>query len=188
MRKIEVDTWKGAAFLLVLFSLSACDSSGEESRPSGRNQAEQAPIEVVDHTEFEASLAETIGEGGLLLNFWAIWCAPCVAELPDLVEVAHDYRERGGKVVGVSYDLMVAGADAREVVPAMREFVTKREIDIPILIYDGLDYEAINDRFELPGEIPVTLAIDKDGKIVDRQHGQAGKVRFDEMMRRALGI
>jgi hypothetical protein len=38
----------------------------------------------------------------------------------------------------------------------------------------------------LPGEVPVTLAIDRTGNIVDRQEGQADKRRFAEMMERAL--
>jgi len=64
--------------------------------------------------------------------------------------------------------------------------VTSRKIDAPVLIFDGESYDAINARFELPGEVPVTLAIDHNGKIVDRQDGQADKARLAEMMERAL--
>ena len=125
---------------------------------------------------------------GYLLNFWAIWCAPCVAELPELAEVGQAYRERGGSVVGVSYDLMVAGADSEGMVQTMREFLANRQLDLPVLIYDTDDFEGINERFTLPGDVPVTLAIDKQGRIVDRQEGPADKARFEEMMNRALGI
>ena len=55
------------------------------------------------------------------------------------------------------------------------------------MIYDADDYDAIDAHFDLPGPVPITLAIDKDGNIVDRQNGSASKARFQEMMRKALG-
>ena len=48
------------------------------------------------------------------------------------------------------------------------------------------NYDAINERFGLPGPISVTLAIDRNGAIVDRHEEQAGKARFAAMMQKAL--
>ena len=48
-------------------------------------------------------------------------------------------------------------------------YVLELRLDIPILIFDGPDCDAINERFELPGPIPYTLAIDRSGAVVDRQ-------------------
>lgn len=142
-------------------------------------------IRIVDLKGLEAALAEHRSEG-VLLNFWAIWCQPCVAEMPELVEVAREYRGRGGAVLGVSYDLMTPGATRDEVLQQMRAFIAARSFDIPILIYEADDYDSINERFELPGPVPVTLAIDRKGKIVDRQDGESGKERFVAMMQKAL--
>jgi len=55
-----------------------------------------------------------------------------------------------------------------------------------VFIFESDGYDAINARFELPGEVPVTLAIDRRGKIVDRQEGSGDKRRWAEMMERAL--
>jgi thiol-disulfide isomerase/thioredoxin len=173
---------------LSLLALVSCSAGDERAAQAGvGDEAAVSMIEIVDFDGLEAALPELRGEG-LLLNFWAIWCAPCVEELPELVEVAHAYRERGGRVVGISYDLMVAGADETAIVDTMRKFLERRELDLPVLIYDEADEEAINARFDLPGGLPITLAIDRSGSIVDRQDGQAGQARFEEMMRRALGI
>lgn len=172
----------------LVITLAACSPGGEPSHsPAPSSAAQPAPVRIVDDAGLEAALAARRGRG-YLLNFWAIWCAPCVAELPELVEVAHAWRERGGEVVGVSYDLMIAGAEREDTLTEMRAFLDGRGIDLPILIYDELDFAAVDERYDLPGEIPVTLAVDKTGKIVDRQHGKAGKARFEEMMRRALGL
>ncbi len=142
-------------------------------------------IRVVDLKGVEAALAEHRGHG-VLLDFWAIWCEPCVAELPALMETAREYRGSGGDVLTVSYDLMIPGVSRDDVLKQMRTFVAEHKIEAPVLIYDASDYDAINARFGLAGPIPVTLAFDRKGSIVDKNEGQANKARFDAMMQKAL--
>lgn len=142
-------------------------------------------IQVVDLKGLEAALDGYRGQG-VLLDFWAIWCEPCVAELPELLQTAREYRSRGGAAIGVSYDLMIPGVTRDDVLKKMRAFVAERKIDISILIYDADDYDAINKRFTLPGPIPATLAIDRNGAIVDRQDGPANHARFSAMMQKAI--
>jgi thiol-disulfide isomerase/thioredoxin len=149
-------------------------------------QAEIATVRIVDFGGLKAAIPEHNGEG-MLLNFWAIWCGPCVAELPELLEVAHEFHDQGGRVLGVSYDLMIPGADSATIETTVREFLEGRDHHLPTVIYDADDYNAIDEYFELPGPVPYTLAIDKAGNIVDRQEGSASKARFTEMMVAALG-
>jgi thiol-disulfide isomerase/thioredoxin len=186
VRKIETLSKQSSALTLSLIAsllaLAACSPAGD-----GREGASSSTIEIVGFSELDAKLLASRGEGQLV-NFWAMWCSPCVAELPELVEAAHAYRDQGGRLVGISYDLMVAGSDPATIVDDTRDFLEARELELEVLIYDEPDYEAINERFALPGEVPVTLAINKDGEIVDRHNGRAGKERFEEMMRKALGL
>lgn len=175
---------------LFLIALAACSPGGEPvSGSEVEPEAEPAPaakVEVVDLAGLEAALQARKGRG-YLLNVWAIWCAPCVAELPELVETAHAWRERGGDVVTVNYDLMMPDVTADEVRLQVQEFVDERGWDLDVLVFDGLDYDGINERLDLPGPVPVTLAIDAEGREVDRVVGQATRERFDELMRAALG-
>jgi hypothetical protein len=69
----------------------------------------------------------------------------------------------------------------------VRKFLAERDLPLPGVIYDAPDSESIDTRFDLPGYIPVTLAFDKSGKLVDREDGPATRERFAEMMQRALG-
>lgn len=162
-------------------ALAACSPGGERA-----SESRAAPsVEVVDLAGLDAALAARRGQG-YLLNFWAIWCAPCVAELPDLAATERAWRERGGAVLTVNYDLMLPDVEPGEVAERVRAFSAERGFDFPVYVYRALDYDAINERFELPGEIPVTLAIDKDGRIVDRQEGSAERERFEELMAAAL--
>jgi cytochrome c biogenesis protein CcmG/thiol:disulfide interchange protein DsbE len=41
---------------------------------------------------------------GIILNFWATWCAPCIREIPSLIELSKQYKSKGLKVVAVSVD------------------------------------------------------------------------------------
>ncbi|HVS09600.1 MAG TPA: TlpA disulfide reductase family protein [Planctomycetota bacterium] len=190
MRKVlETRAPRIAAWLLPL-SLAAGPGcgAGEEAGPPRGPRAEPAAatsVEIVDLAGLEAALARQRGRG-VLLNFWAIWCPPCVAELPELVETSREFQGEGGVVLAVSYDLMVPEATPEGTLEAVKRFASQRDIGVPILIFDGPDYDAINERFDLPGPIPVTLAIDREGRIVDRELGRADRARFDELMRKAL--
>jgi thiol-disulfide isomerase/thioredoxin len=149
-------------------------------------RAAQPEIHVVDLKGLEAALAAHKGEG-VLLNFWAIWCEPCVAELPDLLAVGREFRGRHGAVVTVSYDLMLPDVTPAAVLKQMREFVAARKIDAPVYIFNAPDYDAINRRFGLSGPVPMTVAIDRTGRVVDRHAGQAGRAGFAAMMKKAIG-
>jgi thiol-disulfide isomerase/thioredoxin len=165
--------WWMAVGLLVLLSAAP----GRAAPPE---------IRVVDLKGLEAVLAAHKGEG-VLLNFWAIWCEPCVAELPELLQVGREFRGRGGVVVTVSYDLMVPDVTQQDVLKQLRTFVAARKIDAPVYIFDAPDYEGINQRFGLPGPVPMTIAIDASGKVVDRHPGKAGREGFVAMMKKAIG-
>jgi len=142
-------------------------------------------IKVVDLKGLEAALAAHKGKA-VLVNFWAIWCEPCVAELPDLLEVGRQFRDRPAVLVTVNYDLMVPDVTKTGVLKQVRAFAAARKMDVPIYIYDGLDYDAINARFGLPGPVPMTIALDPTGKVVDRHAGKSGKEGFAAMMTKAL--
>jgi thiol-disulfide isomerase/thioredoxin len=152
--------------------------------PAGR--AAQPEIRVVDLKGLSAVLAAHKGEG-ILLNFWAIWCEPCVAELPDLLAVGREFRGRRAVVLTVSYDLMIPDATPKDVLKQMQAFVAGRKIDAPVYIFNAPDYDAINQRFGLPGPVPMTIAIDASGRVVDRHAGQAGRAGFVAMMKKAIG-
>ena len=169
----------------LLLLVAGCGS--EPASPGGGGSiAPSAPIEVVSFEDLEGRLEALRGEG-TLLNFWALWCAPCIEELPELVEVVREHEAAGGRLVTISYDLMVPGSSAEEAPERARAFLERRGWDFPVLILDDIDYARIDERFSLEGGVPVTLALDATGAVVDAEHGQAGRERFEELMRAALG-
>ena len=55
----------------------------------------------------------------VLLNFWATWCAPCRAEMPDLVKWQREYKGKGLQVIGVTYP-PEQFAEAREFIKSIK--------------------------------------------------------------------
>jgi len=91
----------------------------------------------------------------IFLNFWATWCPPCIAELPEIQKA---YEKYGEKVAFI----LVANQEP-EVVEA---FMEKHGYDIPVF-YPGTQVPAV---FESPS-IPTTFIISRDGNIVTRKKG-----------------
>jgi hypothetical protein len=106
--------------------------------------------------------------------------------MPDLVQVARENAERAD-VLQVNYDLAGEDAEPDEVRRKVAKFVDARGWGLANYVYDGPDFDAINERFDLPGPIPVTLAFDAQGREVDREEDASTRERFAEMLAKALG-
>jgi hypothetical protein len=106
--------------------------------------------------------------------------------MPHLVQVAAEARERGGRVLSISQDVFPAFEKA-EALAKVRAFAQRQRIPFPIWVLDAETLDPLNELYALPGPIPVTLALDRDGKEVDREEGSVDVPRLREMMARALG-
>jgi thiol-disulfide isomerase/thioredoxin len=100
-----------------------------------------------------------------VVNIWATWCVPCVAEIPELRTVAAAF---GAEVAmaGVSMDDMIPGAK-RESVAA---FLDRQKIGYTNVYYKG-NADDLSSYYHFEGEIPVTIAFDAAGREVWRHQG-----------------
>jgi len=115
------------------------------------------------------SLADYKGKV-LFLNFWATWCPPCRAEIPDFVEVYSEMKSQGLEILGVSLD-----TKGKDTVVA---FVEKYKINYPVVLESKRATEKIISDFQ-PGQfIPTTIVIDKQGRIRDKYVGQLDKAQI----------
>jgi thiol-disulfide isomerase/thioredoxin len=169
------------AALPLLFLLLSC---GSQEQPEQARLATD-PV-ALDWPGTEAALAQLEGQP-YLLNFWATWCAPCIAELPELIEVAEEFEAQGLQLVTINYDLMTPGVDASSMLANLADFQSARGLHYPVLVYDGDDYEAIDEALQLPGPIPVTIAFDATGKEVARTESATDAAGFRKLALAALG-
>ena len=103
----------------------------------------------------------------VILDFWATWCGPCRAEIPGLIDLQKNYQKQGLAVVGVSVD--EGGVDV------LKPFVKKFGMNYPVLVGDG----KVQQAFGGIDAIPVTLVIDRQGRIVKRHLGLTDKDEFE---------
>lgn len=118
----------------------------------------------------------------VVVNFWATWCGPCVAEFPDLVKVADEFRSDGVVVIAVSADRK---SDlATKVLP----FLKKNHADFPNFLQQSSDPENFINAFDpkWEGDLPRTLIYDKQGKLVKSLSGQQTRHSFAAVIRPLL--
>ena len=84
---------------LLLLALSGCYSGTRPPR-IGSN----APDFTVQDGQTKVTLSQLRGQV-VVLNFWATWCAPCVEEIPSLVEMQRRLKAKGVTVLAVSVDV-----------------------------------------------------------------------------------
>lgn len=110
----------------------------------------------------------------VLVNFWATWCPPCRAEIPDLVKIQRDYKSRGLQVIGITYPPQTAKEVSR--------FARKLKINYPVAL-GTKETKALYD----PGEtLPLTVVIDREGNVRDLIEGILLPEEFEEKIKPLL--
>jgi peroxiredoxin len=113
-----------------------------------------------------ARLAKNDTKDLLLVNLWATWCGPCVAELPELVTMNRMYRKRPFKMITISMDQPDKQAEALKVL---------KEHHVSATNY--LLHTSDRDKFaealdkDWPGPLPYTVLIAPGGKVIYRKSG-----------------
>ena len=117
----------------------------------------------------------------VLVDFWATWCGPCIAEIPNVLEQYQKYHSKGFEVVGISLD------QERD---ALEKFVTERKIPWPILFEpsEGSGWQhPLASYYGISG-IPTVILIGKDGNVVSlNARGERLGELLDELFKDSSG-
>jgi len=122
---------------------------------------------------------KTLAGKVVLVDFWATWCGPCVAEIPNVLEQYEKYHKDGFEVVGISLD------QERE---ALEKFVTEQKLPWPILFEEpkGDGWQHPLATFYGISGIPTVVLIGRDGNVItlDARGEKLGE-RLDAIFKKA---
>ncbi len=102
----------------------------------------------------------------VVLDLWATWCGPCRVEIPHLIRIGKEFKDRGVEVVGLTVE---EPANTTQIV---RNFATSFNIDYAI----GFAPQEIQSALLRQPTIPQTLIIGKDGKLYKQFIGFSERV------------
>ncbi len=165
-----------AAIVLCFFPLLAtAQQSGEQ--PTIRFVRNPDPAPDFNLTGLDGKPVTLAGykDKAILLNFWATWCGPCRAEIPDLVELQNKYRDHL-QIIG-----LVVDDDDRD---AIKKFVGEFAINYPVAL-------ATNDlRLQYGGipALPTSFVLDATGRIVQKHEGLRDPLLYETEIRALLGL
>jgi thiol-disulfide isomerase/thioredoxin len=111
----------------------------------------------------------------ILLNFWATWCGPCRAEIPELIALQNRYKDRL-QIIG----LVVDDDDEDEI----RKVISSEGINYPVALVDP------ETRFAYGGiaALPTVFVINADGRVVQKHVGLFDPALYETEVRALLGL
>ena len=175
-----------AALALGVLTLPVFLTGGRDDQQLSANSGDPVPAASACKAEGPANLSLTMKDMNgadfkladlkgkvILVNFWASWCAPCLAEIPEFIKVREAYHEQGFEIIGISTD------DSPE---QLRAFATKYKTNYPLLQVTSEAEDAYGPVFGLPTSIIVA----RDGSVCKRHFGPLTKEQLEKEIKALL--
>lgn len=137
-----------------------------------------ALLKPVDFPKLRDSLKGKV----LVVNFWATWCAPCVAEMPEFVKLEQEYAGKGAQVIAISAD------DSTDLKTLVASFVKEKQMKFPVYVMDTDDPQEMMNHFnkDWPGTLPATFVFNKQGQIILTKYGIINRDELVQAIEQAL--
>jgi peroxiredoxin len=148
-------------FLLVVFA----SASFSQDNSGGIRKGPDFTLENLDGNLVE--LYKEVGDGPILLSFWATWCKPCIEELNEYKQIYSDYKDQGFKMYAIS-------TDDENSVAKVKPLVKSKGYSFPVL----LDTNSDAVRLYYAQSIPYSVILDKKGMII---YSHLGYMKGDEV-------
>lgn len=157
-----------AAVVGLAIAIAGCETTPEAGTGgvSGQGSDQKASATATDFTTRDIDgrtfrLSDHVGKEVILIDFWATWCQPCLAEWPHLQKMYEEQKAKGFVIVAVSMD----GADSMADVPS---FARRNNVTFPV-VYDEDSH--IASIYNPRKSAPLNAIIDRHGRVVSIREG-----------------
>ncbi len=142
------------------------DKIPDNERWMAKVAAEPVKLAKADAAALKALRANADSGKLRLINMWATFCGPCISEFDELIEQNLRFRQRG-------FELVTVAAEFPDQEPKVLKFLQDHHASTRNLIFGDTDKYALIEAFDKDwnGELPYTLLIGADGKVLYRESG-----------------
>ena len=155
--RLPVGAW--AVFLLLMYFYVAPSYVSRISTEVGNSTIGPFEISLLDGTVLSS---EDLDGRVVLLDFWTTWCAPCIAQMPDIVTIKERYKDRD--------DFVLVAVNCGEDLETVQRFVKRHRYTFPV----GIDSSGNVSGQLKRGPIPQLILIGKRGGLRLRHVGHDG--------------
>ena len=161
--------------LVLFFFLPFVLLNAQETESKELRQAPNFELEDIDGDFIE--LSEMVGDGPILVSFWATWCKPCIEELGYFKEIYEKYHAKGMQMLAIS-------TDNEKTVAKEKPFVKTKNYPFRVL----LDTNSEVSRLYYAQAVPFSVIIDKSGKVVFSHLGykKGDELEVEEIIQKLL--
>ena len=146
--------------------LAAPDTGPSTALPAPTWQLSDLAGQTVSSEQFKGKV--------VVVDFWATWCPPCVAEIPSYIALQKKYAAQGLVIIGISMD--------RRGPAAVERFAAARGINYTIVMGNDASAEAFGGIEALP----TTFLINRQGVIVHQKIGAGSPEEYEKLVQQAL--
>jgi thiol-disulfide isomerase/thioredoxin len=162
---------------------NALDTNGQKASseyPALAPAISQADLKTMDGTTFK--IADKKGKI-ILINMWATWCGPCLAEMPAFVKMQEKYGPGGFEILGLDTD-----DESDTLTDDINKVMKDKGINYPIVFSDMQTQAALLNISKFDG-IPQSFLVDAEGNLrgVFRGSNKENVVKIDQMVGEMLG-
>ena len=112
----------------------------------------------------------------LVVNFWATWCPPCLAEIPEFIQLQKQYDKQGVQFIGIAIDQK----------SKVQAYAQEVGMNYPVLLGDLAGIDLARRIGNAQGGLPYTVILDRSGKIVTTQLGALSHEKLEGIIKPLL--
>jgi thiol-disulfide isomerase/thioredoxin len=179
-------TWAASRYAMEVSGRGGAPSAGTAADSAGDANAEKVALRFFRNPANAPSFVAVDLDGRqiasssyhgkvVLINFWATWCPPCRAEIPDLIALQEKYRDRV-QIIGVSED--------EAPVEVVKKFVADHKINYPVV----MTTPEIEKLFPGIGALPTSYIVDRESRVVQKHVGMLTARVTESEMRHLAGL